>query len=191
MDWCRTLFSTFGLTCFPANFPFAHTEERLLGSKSRSGSASGHRWSSLLTRGTNHSSGSGGGVGSGISGGNNASSNNNNNNSHLANNNNTLMVKSLNLPKDDSNLVYRRKSSGSTPHHHQASHHHHHAHHQQHLQQQHAHLQHMQHLGDSSLFQLSDDFECHADGSLLLRWVFCGLMSISLIIFISFLNRIS
>ncbi|KPU79745.1 uncharacterized protein Dana_GF17001, isoform C [Drosophila ananassae] len=144
-------------------------EERLLGSKSRSGSASGHRWSSLLTRGTNHSSGSGGGVGSGISGGNNASSNNNNNNSHLANNNNTLMVKSLNLPKDDSNLVYRRKSSGSTPHHHQASHHHHHAHHQQHLQQQHAHLQHMQHLGDSSLFQLSDDFECHADGSLLLR----------------------
>ncbi|KAH8335385.1 hypothetical protein KR074_000708, partial [Drosophila pseudoananassae] len=144
-------------------------DERLLGSKSRSGSASGHRWSSLLTRATNHSStGSSGGGGS--SGGNNTTSNNNNNNSHLANNNNTLMVKSLNLPKDDSNLVYRRKSSGSTPHHHQASHsHHHHTHHQQHLQQQHAHLQHMQHMGDSSLFQLSDDFECHADGSLLLR----------------------
>ncbi|XP_017103345.2 uncharacterized protein wake isoform X4 [Drosophila bipectinata] len=145
-------------------------DERLLGSKSRSGSASGHRWSSLLTRATNHSSSGSGGGGGGSSGGNNATSNNNNNNSHLANNNNTLMVKSLNLPKDDSNLVYRRKSSGSTPHHHQGSHsHHHHTHHQQHLQQQHAHLQHMQHLGDSSLFQLSDDFECHADGSLLLR----------------------
>ncbi|XP_032578573.1 uncharacterized protein LOC6607470 isoform X1 [Drosophila sechellia] len=144
-------------------------DERLLGSKSRSGSASGHRWS-LLTRATNSSS---------ICSNNNpASSSNNNNNLHIANNNNTLMVKSLNLPKDDSNLVYRRKSSGSTPHQHQNAHHHHHQHHhlQQQQQQQQLHQQQqlqqqqmLQHLGDSSLFQLSDDFECHADGSLLLR----------------------
>ncbi|KAH8278397.1 hypothetical protein KR018_002303, partial [Drosophila ironensis] len=144
-------------------------DERLLGSKSRSGSASGHRWSSLLTRATTNSSSSnsgGGGGGGSSSCGNNASSssNNNNNNTHLANNNNTLMVKSLNLPKDDSNLVYRRKSSGSTPHqHHHAQHHH------LHHQQQQQHFQQLHHLGDSSLFQLSDDFECHADGSLLLR----------------------
>ncbi|XP_017114505.1 uncharacterized protein LOC108137372 isoform X2 [Drosophila elegans] len=140
-------------------------DERLLGSKSRSGSASGHRWS-LLTRTSNSNSNSS------TSNNNPASSSNiNNNNSHLTNNNNTLLVKSLNLPKDDSNLVYRRKSSGSTPHQHQNSHHHHH-HHQQQLhqqQQQHAHLQHLQHLGDASLFHVSDDFECHADGSLLLR----------------------
>ncbi|KAH8382787.1 hypothetical protein KR009_005240 [Drosophila setifemur] len=157
-------------------------DERLLGSKSRSGSASGHRWSSLLTRASISSSSGGNnyntttsGCGSGSGSNNNPPTSNNNNNSHLANNNNTLMVKSLNLPKDDSNLVYRRKSSGSTPHQHQSTHHHptHHQHHhhqqqqQQHLQQ--AHLQHLHHLGDSSLFQLSDDFECHADGSLLLR----------------------
>ncbi|XP_070142347.1 homeobox protein abdominal-A-like [Drosophila kikkawai] len=148
-------------------------DERLLASKSRSGSASGHRWS-LLTRASNNSSSS-----SATTGNNNAASSNNNNNTHLANNNNTLMVKSLNLPKDDSNLVYRRKSSGSTPHQHHGTHHHHHQHHhhlqqqqqqQQHLQQQHQqHLQQLQHLGESSLFHLSDDFECHADGSLLLR----------------------
>ncbi|XP_044315137.1 uncharacterized protein LOC108041180 isoform X1 [Drosophila rhopaloa] len=135
-------------------------EERLLGSKSRSGSASGHRWS-LLTRASNNSN---------CSSNNNPASSNNNNNSHLANNNNTLMVKSLNLPKDDSNLVYRRKSSGSTPHQHQNSHHHHQQQlHQQQQHQQHAHLQHLQNLGDASLFHVSDDFECHADGSLLLR----------------------
>ncbi|KAH8251920.1 hypothetical protein KR038_011086, partial [Drosophila bunnanda] len=157
-------------------------DERLLASKSRSGSASGHRWS-LLTRATNNSSSSSSATTGNLNA---ASSNNNNNNTHLANNNNTLMVKSLNLLKDDSNLVYRRKSSGSTPHQHHGTHHHHHHHHHQHLQQQQQqqqHLQHqqhlqqqhqqhlhqLQHLGDSSLFHLSDDFECHADGSLLLR----------------------
>ncbi|XP_023034340.1 uncharacterized protein LOC6648100 isoform X2 [Drosophila willistoni] len=143
-------------------------DERLLGSKSRSGSASGHRWS-LLTRG----SGAAGGGGAGGGGG--SSSSNNNNNTHLTNNNNTLMVKSLNLPKDDSSLVYRRKSSGSTPHQAQQAHHSSAQQQQQlQLQQQQQYLQHQQHLyaqhaADSSLFQLSDDFECHADGSLLLR----------------------
>ncbi|XP_030369216.1 uncharacterized protein LOC115620217 [Scaptodrosophila lebanonensis] len=143
-------------------------DERLVGSKSRSGSASGHRWS-LLTR-------AGGSTGN--------SSSNNNNNTHLTNNNNTLMVKSLNLPKDDSTLVYRRKSSGSTPHQvltqqqqqlqqqpQQQQQQQCQQQQQQQLQQQHQPHQHhqQQHMADSSLFQLSDDFECHADGSLLLR----------------------
>lgn len=81
------------------------------------------------------------------------------------------MVKSLNLPKDDSNLIYRRKSSGSSPH--QQAHAAHAAatlQQQQHHQQQHQHLHlYQQHVADSSHYQLSDDFECHADGSLLLR----------------------
>ncbi|KAM8703417.1 hypothetical protein ACLKA7_008093 [Drosophila subpalustris] len=127
-----------------------HCDERLLGCKSRSGSASGHRWS-LLTRG----GGGGGGVSTG---------HNNNNSSVTNNNNNTLMVKSLNLPKDDCTLAYRRKSSGSSPHQ-QA---HAHAALQQHAAQNNLHL-YQQHVADSSLYQLSDDFECHADGSLLLR----------------------
>ncbi|KAH8406472.1 hypothetical protein KR215_002027 [Drosophila sulfurigaster] len=136
-----------------------HWDERLLGCKSRSGSASGHRWS-LLTRG-----GGGGGGGSGSGSGANSSSSHNNNNSNLTNNNNnTLMVKSLNLPKDDCTLIYRRKSSGSSPHQ-QA---HAHAAMQQHVAHNHLHL-YQQHVADSSLYQLSDDFECHADGSLLLR----------------------
>ncbi|SPP87773.1 Hypothetical predicted protein [Drosophila guanche] len=150
-------------------------EERLLGSKSRSGSASGHRWS-LLTRAghsggaSSTSSGNPCNTTSGTSTSSSSNNNNNNNNTHVANNNNTLMVKSLNLPKDDSSLVYRRKSSGSTPHHHQTTHQQ--QQHQQHQQQQQQQYQvqlQQQHLGDSSLFQLSDDFECHADGSLLLR----------------------
>ncbi|KAH8359434.1 hypothetical protein KR093_006563 [Drosophila rubida] len=127
-----------------------HWDERLLGCKSRSGSASGHRWS-LLTRG-------GGGAGG------NSSSHNNNNSNLTNNNNNTLMVKSLNLPKDDCTLIYRRKSSGSSPHQ-QA---HAHAAMQQHAAHNNLHL-YQQHVADSSLYQLSDDFECHADGSLLLR----------------------
>lgn len=122
--------------------------------KSRSGSAIGHRWS-VLSAG----SGTGGGATSG-------SGTHNNNNTNLSNNNNnTLMVKSLNLPKDDCTLIYRRKSSGSSPHAHAA-----HAAIQQQVAQQNLYL-HQQHVADSSTYQLSDDFECHADGSLLLRWV--------------------
>ncbi|EDV94542.1 GH19175 [Drosophila grimshawi] len=130
-----------------------HLDERLLGCKSRSGSASGHRWS-LLTRGSG--GGGGGGSGAGVGGSGSGSGHNNNNSNLTNNNNNTLMVKSLNLPKDDSSLIYRRKSSGSSPHAHAA-----HAAVMQH--------QYQQHVADSSLFHLSDDFECHADGSLLLR----------------------
>lgn len=126
--------------------------------KSRSGSASGHRWS-LLTRGA-----CGGTSGAGAGGAAACGGSHNNNNTNLSNNNNnTLMVKSLNLPKDDCSLIYRRKSSGSSPHAHAA-----HAAIQQHVAQQHLHL-YQQHIPDSSTYQLSDDFECHADGSLLLR----------------------
>ncbi|ALC47785.1 CG42686, partial [Drosophila busckii] len=128
-----------------------HLDERLLGCKSRSGSASGHRWS-LLSRGGNAGSSQ------------QQQQNNNNINLTNNNNNNTLMVKSLNLPKDDSTLAYRRKSSGSTPSHHQQQQ----QQQQQHVAQQHLHL-YQQHAADSTLYQLSDDFECHADGSLFLR----------------------
>ncbi|XP_023175624.2 uncharacterized protein LOC111602668 isoform X2 [Drosophila hydei] len=129
-----------------------HTQPFHLDCKSRSGSAIGHRWS-VLSAG----SGTGGGATSG-------SGTHNNNNTNLSNNNNnTLMVKSLNLPKDDCTLIYRRKSSGSSPHAHAA-----HAAIQQQVAQQNLYL-HQQHVADSSTYQLSDDFECHADGSLLLR----------------------
>ncbi|XP_017855651.1 PREDICTED: uncharacterized protein LOC108608675 isoform X1 [Drosophila arizonae] len=137
-----------------------HTDKKPfhLDCKSRSGSASGHRWS-LLTRGACGGT-SGAGAGGAAGGG---GSHNNNNTNLSNNNNNTQIVKSLNLPKDDCSLIYRRKSSGSSPHAHAA-----HAAIQQHAPQQHLHL-YQQHIPDSSTYHLCDDFECHADGSLLLR----------------------
>ncbi|XP_037944026.1 uncharacterized protein LOC119676839 [Teleopsis dalmanni] len=147
-----------------------HTEKNTFQFEERVGAKSGgNRCWSLLTRHSPHTA-SNVNLGYGY---------NSQQNCCTINNNNTVTIKSLNLPKDDTTLVYRRKSSGSTPHsvggigstgsssstsgvHATAG-----------LANNAAIQQHaLYSTTDAASFMhtsTSDEFECHADGTLMLR----------------------